>query len=63
MDQSLPDLDTDDYSQKFSDYFTFVSVLGNGAFGLVVEARDKQNQNVICAVKVTQILCFSENHY
>lgn len=54
MDQKAQDLDDGDYSQKFSDFFTFVSVLGNGAFGFVVEAKDKQHDNEICAVKVTQ---------
>lgn len=48
-----PDLDEGDYTHKFSHYFNYVSVLGNGAFGFVVAATDKKTQE-LSAVKVTE---------
>jgi len=45
------DLDEGDRNQRFSQYFDFQSILGNGAFGLVVAAKDKKTGEHV-AVKV-----------
>lgn len=47
-----PEIDPEDSSNKFSDHFNFISVLGNGAFGVVVAAEDKKHGNAVRAVKV-----------
>mgnify|MGYP000933761576 CR=1 FL=1 len=49
--QTTPDLDEGERSQKFSQHFEFKSVLGNGAFGLVVAATDRRTGELV-AVKV-----------
>ena len=49
--QANLDLDEGDRNQKFSQHFDFRSVLGNGAFGLVVAATDKKT-GALHAVKV-----------
>ena len=52
---SLEDLDSEDYDTKFSDYFEYKSVVGKGAFGVVVSAISKADEKEY-AVKVN-------NHY
>ena len=49
--QNVLDLDEGERNQKFSQYFEFKSVLGNGAFGLVVAANEKKTGKLL-AVKV-----------
>ncbi len=51
-----PEIDPEDISNKFSEYFNFISVLGSGAFGVVVAAADKKHGNVVRAVKVYESL-------
>jgi len=43
--------DEGDEKVKFSDFFHFKKVLGNGSFGVVVSALQKSNMKE-CAVKV-----------
>lgn len=57
-DKVPPEVDPDECSNKFSEYFQFISVLGSGAFGVVVAAQDKKNEKAIYAVKV--ILTFTK---
>lgn len=47
----IEDLDSEDYSKKFSDFFEFKSVLGKGAFGTVISAINKSDKREY-AVKV-----------
>lgn len=37
----------------FSDYFDFIEVIGEGAYGVVVSARDKEHKNNLVAIKVS----------
>ena len=55
--QQIPNLDEGELTQKFSHHFDFVSVLGNGSFGLVVAATDKKTRELL-AVKVKPLLFF-----
>lgn len=52
MNKKIPEIDPENGSNKFSEYFNFVSVLGDGAFGIVVAAEDKKFGNSVHAVKV-----------
>ena len=47
-----PEVDPEDNTNKFCEYFKFISVLGSGAFGVVVAAEDRKHENIVCAVKV-----------
>ena len=44
-------LNEDDYKLKFSDLFEYLSVIGQGAFGIVIKAKSKTSNNIY-AVKV-----------
>ena len=44
-------LDEDDNKLKFSDLFEYLSVIGEGAFGVVIKAKPKTSHNIY-AVKV-----------
>ena len=45
------ELDSDDYTTKFSDYFEFKAVIGKGAFGTVISAVSKSDSHEY-AIKV-----------
>jgi len=45
------DFDAGDYHDKFSDYYSYVKILGWGAFGKVVHAIDKYTGEHV-AVKI-----------
>lgn len=45
------ELDSEEFSNKFSDYFEFKAILGKGAFGVVISAI-KKTDNREYAVKV-----------
>lgn len=49
---SPEELDSEEYDNKFSDYFEYKSVVGKGAFGVVVSAISKADDKEY-AVKVT----------
>lgn len=53
-----PNLDEGELENKFSYYFEFKSVLGNGSFGLVVAATEKKTGEE-SAVKVQRANCFN----
>ena len=48
---NVDELDSDEFSNKFSDYFEFKAILGKGAFGVVISAI-KKTDNKEYAVKV-----------
>lgn len=52
---NLEDLDSEDYGHKFSDYFQYKSVVGKGAFGIVVSATSISEDEEY-AVKVKNTL-------
>jgi serine/threonine protein kinase len=49
----MTEIDKDDYSDKFSDFYIFIKYLGSGSFGKVVHAIDRQSSQEV-AVKVIE---------
>ena len=47
----MTEFDKGDYSDKFSDYYVYISTLGSGSFGKVVHALDRQSGEEV-AVKI-----------
>jgi len=45
------ELDSEDYTSKFSDYFDFKAIIGKGAFGTVISAVSKSDSREY-AIKV-----------
>src|SRR5574343_596948 len=47
----MTEFDKGDYTDKFSDYYVYISTLGSGSFGKVVHALDRQSGEEV-AVKI-----------